>query len=116
MRRSLAFFIAIAFSLVMIPASFSLAQTETTPGERIVVCMIQLEHAAAEELAEVLQPLLSPAGRIVPYRPTNTLIIRDRASVVEQLSTVIKGKPCNPIFNPSDAEAGDLRDKSHLDR
>jgi len=116
MRRSLAFFIAIAFSLVMIPASFSLAQTETTPGERIVVCMIQLEHAAAEELAEVLQPLLSPAGRIVPYRPTNTLIIRDRTSVVEQLSIVITGSPCNPISNPSEIEPGDVKKEPRLDQ
>jgi type II secretory pathway component GspD/PulD (secretin) len=116
MRRSLAFFIAIAFSLVMIPASFSLAQTETTPGERIVVCRIQLEHAAAEELAEVLQPLLSQAGRIVPYRPTNTLILRDRTSVVEQFSIVITGNPCNPISNPSEVEPGDVKKEPRLDQ
>jgi len=102
--------------LILFPASFSLAQTETTPGERIVVCMIRLEHADAEELAEVLQPLLSPAGRIVPYRPTNTLIIRDRASVVEQLSIVITGSPCNPISNPSEVEPGDVKKEPRLDQ
>lgn len=74
--------------------SFSLAQGQKPTGERIAVCMIQLEHADAEELAAVLKPLLSPAGSIVPYRPTNTLIIKDRASVVDKLSIAIKGRPC----------------------
>jgi type II secretory pathway component GspD/PulD (secretin) len=46
--------------------------------------MIQLEHADAEHLASVLKPFLSPEGRIVPYKPTNTLIIKDRAPVVNQ--------------------------------
>ncbi len=116
MKRSRAFFTALAFYLMMIPACFSFARAATSSGERIVVCMIQLEHADAEELAPVLQPLLSPAGSIVPYQPTNTLIIRDRASVVEQLSIVIKGSPCNPISNPSEVEPGDVKKESHLDQ
>ena len=94
MRRLPFFSIALAFYLIIFPACFSLAQMETGPGERIIVCMIQLEHADAEELAAVLEPFLSPQGSIVPYRPTNTLIIRDRASVVDKLSIAIKGKPC----------------------
>lgn len=115
MKRSPAFSTALAIYLIVIPACFSSAQTEKSSEERIVVCMIQLEHADAEELAAVLQPLLSPAGSIVPYRPTNTLIIRDRASVVEKLSIVIKGIPCHPISNPSEVETGDVKKESYLD-
>jgi type II secretory pathway component GspD/PulD (secretin) len=92
--------LAAVLLLILYPTCFSLAQLGKTHGERIVVCMIQLEHADAEELAAVLQPLLSPAGSIVPYRPTNTLIIKDRASRVEQLAIAIKGKPCAPIADP----------------
>ena len=97
MRKSPGFSFAVVFLLTLYPSCFSLAQMEKSHGERIVVCMIQLEHADAEELAALLEPLLSPAGSIVAYGPTNTLIIKDRASRVEQLSIAIKGKPCTPI-------------------
>ena len=93
-KRSHAIPVGLALFLVIMSNCFSLAQMEKMAGERIVFCMIQLEHADAGELAAVLQPFLSPAGTIVPYGPTNTLIIRDRLSVVEQLSTAIKGKSC----------------------
>jgi type II secretory pathway component GspD/PulD (secretin) len=94
------FSFAVVLLLMLYPTCFSHAQMEKTHGERMVVCMIQLEHADAEELAAVLQPLLSPAGSIVPYRPTNVLIIKDRSSRVEQLSIAIKGSPCTPIAEP----------------
>ena len=99
-RKSAGFYFAVVLLLILVSPCFSLAQTEKTPGERIVVCMIQLEHADAEELAAVLKPLLSTAGSIVSYPPTNTLIIKDRASIVEQLAIAIKGKPCTPIADP----------------
>jgi type II secretory pathway component GspD/PulD (secretin) len=116
MKQFHIFFAALAFYLILFPASFSLARMEKEPGERIVVCMIQLEHADAEELAAILQPMLSSAGSIVPYKPTNTLIIRDRASAVEQLSIVITGSPCNPISNPSEVEPGDVKKEPRLDQ
>jgi len=116
MRQFHIFFAVLASYLILFPASFSIARMEKEPGERIVVCQILLEHADAEELTAVLRPLLSPAGRIVPYRPTNTLIIRDRASIVEQLSTAIKGSPCNPISNPPEFEPGNAKNESRLDR
>lgn len=59
--------------------------------EPIVVKVIRLDHADAEHLASVLRPLLTKDGRITAYSPTNTLIIRDRKSLVEQLVRVIKG-------------------------
>jgi type II secretory pathway component GspD/PulD (secretin) len=91
------------------------AQEQKPSGERIVICIIQLAHADAEELAAVLAPFLSPEGSIAPYRPTNTLIIRDRASVVDKLSIAIKGKPCTPITDPPEVEAGDEKEQPHID-
>ena len=90
--------ICVAAALFLIPAlnGITLAQGQKPAGERMVLCMIQLEHADAEVLAAALQPLLSPAGSIAPYRPTNTLIIKDRASIVDQLAIAIKGTPCIP--------------------
>ena len=58
----------------------------------MVVKVIRLDHADAQRLASVLRPLLTKDGRIAAYSPTNTLIIRDRKSIVEQLVKVIKGE------------------------
>jgi hypothetical protein len=46
--------------------------------ERIIICMVPLEHADAEPLADALAPFLSPQGKIGDYPPTNTLIIKDQ--------------------------------------
>ena len=102
--------------LALLCAGFSFAQQGKKVGGRFIVCLIQLEHADAEYLASVLKPFLSPEGSIVPYKPTNTLIIKDRAPVVNMLSEVIKGKPCIPTSHPSDVEAGDVSEESLLDQ
>jgi type II secretory pathway component GspD/PulD (secretin) len=116
MRKSAGFSYAVALLLILYPTCFSIAQMEKPPGERIVVCMIQLEHADTEELAAVLKPLLSSAGSIVSYRPTNTLIIKDRVSIVEQLAIAIKGTPCAPIADPPKVETGLQQKEFYLDR
>ena len=96
MIRLLALSVTVSLFPVLFLFGFSLAQGHKPTGERIVVCMIQLEHADAEELAAVMAPFLSPEGSITPYRQTNTLIIRDWASIVKQIATAIKGTPCTP--------------------
>ncbi len=68
------------------------AQHARPLGEPIVVKVIRLDHADAETLASVLRPLLTKDGSITAYPPTNTLIIRDRKSLVEKLVRVIKGE------------------------
>jgi type II secretory pathway component GspD/PulD (secretin) len=88
---------ALVLTLVLLCAGFSFAQQPKKVGGRIIVCMIQLEHADAEYIATVLKPFLSPEGSIVPYKTTNTLIIKDREPVVNMLAEIIKGKPCTPI-------------------
>ena len=95
MRPAYLIFTLILIFLAVL-SDLSIAQREKTSGGRIVVCIIQLEHADAEYLASVLKPFLSPEGSLVPYQPTNTLIIRDREPVVNMLSEIIKGKPCTP--------------------
>ena len=60
--------------------------------ERIIICMVSIDYADAEQLVDVLAPFLSPQGKIAAYTPTNTLVIKDQASVVKMLLKVIKGK------------------------
>jgi len=57
----------------------------------IVIQVIHLSYADAEHLASILAPLLSKEGVIVPYVPANTLIVKDRKSVVKGLGKIIKG-------------------------
>jgi type II secretory pathway component GspD/PulD (secretin) len=68
------------------------AQQSAIPGDPIIIQIIELEYADAEQLAETLKPLLSPQGRITAYGPSNSLIIKDRKSIVEALVKAIKGK------------------------
>ena len=81
--------IVILLTLVCTGASFS--QYPAPRGDPIVIRIVALEHADAEELARVLEPFLSREGRITAYTPSNSLIIKDRKSIVEQLVRVIKG-------------------------
>ncbi|MDH3798910.1 MAG: hypothetical protein OES70_09720 [Desulfobacterales bacterium] len=60
--------------------------------ERVIICMVPLEHADAEKLADTLAPFLSSQGKISAYSPTNTLIIKDQPSVVRMLIKAIKGR------------------------
>jgi type II secretory pathway component GspD/PulD (secretin) len=83
----------LALILLCLPLAYpsSDAQVKTPTKDRIVIKIIQLDYADAEHLASVLAPLLSPKGRVLAYRPTNCLILRDKASIVEQLVEIIKG-------------------------
>ncbi len=103
--------------LVLLTSDFCLAQEKTTSsGERVIVCLIQLEHADAEHLASVLKPFLSPQGSIVPDVRTNTLIIKDRASIVNMLAEIIKGKPCAAVSEQPEVETGLQQEDADLDR
>lgn len=82
-----------ASAVFLLVASFCAVGAQPPPAERTILCLVTLEHADAEQLASVLAAFLSSNGRIVPYAPTNTLIIRDRPSVVRMLLKVIKGSP-----------------------
>ena len=77
--------------LLWIHPHHSHAQTGGLLRDPIVIRVVQLDYANAEHIASVLAPLLSKDGCIVPYAPTNTLIIKGRASMVQKLVKIIKG-------------------------
>ena len=83
-------FLLFTFLLSMHPHS-SFAQAGNPLRDPIVIQVIHLNYADAEHLASVLAPLLSKEGVIVPYAPTNTLIVKDRKSVIKGLGKAIKG-------------------------
>ena len=67
------------------PAAFSQSPDtpETEPGWTIAV--IKLHYANAEEVAFVLEAVLPPTVRIVPYPPTNSLIISGDPAIIGSL-------------------------------
>ena len=87
-----AFHIA-TISLMLICLQVANAEPPKEPRQRVIICLVTLEHADAEQMAEILAPFLSPHGKIVAYAPTNTLIITDQPSVVKMLIKIIKGRP-----------------------
>ena len=89
MMRPPVLILALFLPLIYLHPSY--AQGERPLGDPIVIQVICLDYADAEHLASVLAPLLSKEGRVVAYRPTNCLIIRDRASLVKRLVKIIKG-------------------------
>jgi type II secretory pathway component GspD/PulD (secretin) len=114
MARTSLIVIAAANIIVLLTLRISYAQQkQTSSGERVVVCMIRLEHADADHLASVLKPFLSPQGSLSAYAPTNTLIIKDRASIVNMLAEIIKGEPCTPIA-PTPQNDGETGLDKHL--
>lgn len=82
--------IIIFFPLIFIAASF--AQPPGPRDDPMVIEIIRLDYAEAEHLARVLAPFLSPQGRIAAYGPANSLIIKDRKSIVQELVKAIKGQ------------------------
>ena len=87
----------LALTIAVILTFFKLcdAQVRVPKGDPVVIQVIQLDYADAANLVSILTPLLSPEGRMVADRRTNSLIIKDRASVVKGLVEVIKG-PIEP--------------------
>jgi type II secretory pathway component GspD/PulD (secretin) len=67
------------------------AQEPAPSDDPIIMCIIKLDDADAAQVADTLEPFLIQQGRIMAYEPTNSLIIKDRQSIVTDLMRVIKG-------------------------
>lgn len=61
-----------------------------------VVRVFELKYMNADEAEALLKPLLSDGGKISAYRNTNSLIIRDTASVISQIEAVLKELDVRP--------------------
>ncbi len=57
--------------------------------DEFVIELIKVEHIAATEMTEILQPFVSPGGDVVAYPRGNLVILVDLASNVERLRDLI---------------------------
>jgi Bacterial type II/III secretion system short domain len=63
------------------------------PSEPMIIKVVPLVYARAGELAYTLSLVAQPPLRIVPYYPTNSLVISGPPAAVEQLIDIIKPSP-----------------------
>ena len=59
-------------------------------GDAFVTQIIPLAFANANQIRGLLSPLVSQAGSLLSYEPTNTLIVTETASNVARLKTIIE--------------------------
>ena len=60
------------------------------PEDRMITQIIPLEHASAEEVRNLFASSVSKEGMIISYKPTNHLVITDRASNIHRLLKIIE--------------------------
>lgn len=89
--------VGLAVILTVLAAPFALAGPPPTtlsavqePVDAMIVEVVPLTYARAGELAYTLSLIALPRVRIVPYNPTNSLIISGPRTSVEQLIDIIK--------------------------
>ncbi len=54
-----------------------------------VIEVVRIEHVAAQEMLNVIQPFVTPGGDVIPYSRSNLLIITDLESNVARLKDLI---------------------------
>src|SRR4029450_3197808 len=81
------------FQLVSSAGGMSIVPAERLAPEAVTVKMVTLEYALAGEVAYALVWVAPPGVRIVPYYPTNSLIISGPPAAVEKLIDIIKPSP-----------------------
>jgi general secretion pathway protein D len=59
-------------------------------GDQIVTQLYELEHVAADKLAELLDRFKSSEGDVTVYTPTNTLIITDYGASIRRLLKLVR--------------------------
>ncbi|MBM4267467.1 MAG: type II secretion system protein GspD [Deltaproteobacteria bacterium] len=61
-----------------------------TADDLFVVELVRVHNIAAEEMANLLQPFITPGGDVIPYARANFLIITDIASNVDRLREMVQ--------------------------
>ena len=56
-----------------------------TVGDEFITRLVPLRHVSAAEMVQVLQPMVSGDGLVLPYPQTNSLILTDAATNVKRL-------------------------------
>ena len=61
-----------------------------TVGDEFITRLVPLRHVNAAEMVQVLQPMVSGDGLVLPYPQTNSLILTDAATNVKRLLSMLE--------------------------
>ncbi len=64
--------------------------SQMSADDLFVVELVRVNNIAAEEMANLLQPFITPGGDVIPYQRANFLIITDIATNVDRLREMIQ--------------------------
>jgi general secretion pathway protein D len=64
--------------------------TAVPPEDRMITQIIPLENASADDVRNLFASSVSKEGMIISYKPTNHLVITDRASNIHRLLKIIE--------------------------
>jgi len=64
---------------------------DQSSSDQLVTKVIKVANVPAAQLVPILRPLVPQQGHLAAYASTNTLIVTDRASNIERLTTIISG-------------------------
>lgn len=81
--------VALAKTKAEIPHTLPEAK-EAAQLDEFVIEIVKVEHIAAQEMLNVIQPFVTPGGDVFPYPRANLLIISDLKSNVERLRDLVK--------------------------
>ena len=83
-----------AFAMLLVAEAQATPPTgPCEPVDAMIIKVVPLTYARAGELAYTLSLVAQPPLRIVPYYPTNSLVISGPPAAVEQLIDIIKPSP-----------------------
>ena len=65
-------------------------QKSANAEDRFVIELMKVENLAADEMAKVLQPFVSPGGDVIAYPRANLVILSDLAANVNRLKELVR--------------------------
>jgi general secretion pathway protein D len=79
--------------------SASLNGGKSHAADELITQIVPVKHVSANELIQILRPLMPQGGQLISHAPSNSLVISDRAGNVARLVSIIQR-----IDTVSDAE------------
>ena len=85
------------YQIIPVAEAKTKAIIPVAPGERrtaaaqdaFVIEVIRVEHVAAQEMVNVVQPFVTPGGDVIPYARANLLIVTDLESNVARIKDLV---------------------------
>ncbi len=85
------------YQIIPVAEAKTKAIIPVAPGEKhqaahedaFIIEVVRVEHVAAQEMVNVLQPFVTPGGDVIPYARANLIIVTDLESNVARLKDLV---------------------------